>query len=203
MDGLKKTMKIAGAKVDAGIEALNKRNPREKYMLMAMMGVAFFVVDYFIWIQPVFRVHNEAAPKIAPLREELRQVREDLKNKDAIHAAYDTAKDALTQRSLMFVSADETPALLENLSALAQKTGLKITSLEPLDEKASAKSGYKTVPISLKAGAGTHELGNFLAKLESGATFFRVKDLRVAANASEPKRHTIEIQMEAMRRDKA
>ncbi len=189
---------------DKAAAFLNARNAREKYMLIGLIGVGLFVVDYFVWLSPVLQAYSAVAPKIAPLRDDLKQLREDRKNKDAIFSKWELAKKELTEKERLFVAADETPALLENLSRQAQKSGVRLTSLEPFDgQKAPTKgSSYTPLPIQIKAAAGTHEFGALLSSLETGSTFFRVKDLRIASNPLNERKHSIELSMEAYKREK-
>ena len=198
-----KGSKFAMPKFDAVATFLNSRNAREKYMLVGLVGVFLFVLDYFLWLAPVFNVYGEAAPKIAPLREELKSLKEDHKNKDGIQKKWEEAKRELAEKDKMFIAPDETPALLENLSKQAQRSGVKMTSLEPSDvAKGSFKGSYTPLPIQMKAAAGTHEFGALLSNLETGGTFFRVRDLRIASNPLNERKHVIELSMEAYKREK-
>lgn len=195
--------KLPSLRFDSIALFLNSRNAREKYLLIVFFGVFLLALDYFVWLAPVLRVYGEVAPKLSPLREELRSLKDDHKNKDGILAKWEEAKKEMAEKDRLFVSPDETPALLENLSKLAQKSGVKLMSLEPSDApKASAKSLYTPLPLQVKAVAGTHEFGAFLSNLETGGTFFRVKDLRIASNPTNERKHTIDLSMEAFKRDK-
>jgi Tfp pilus assembly protein PilO len=187
---------------DKAATFLNSRNTREKYMLIAFIGVFIFTLDYFVWLSPVIRMFGEAAPKIAPLREELKALRDDEKNKDAIRQKWQDAQKELSEKDRQFISPDETPALLENLSKLAQKAGVRLTALEPSDAPKTKKGLYAPFPIQVKATASTHELGTFLSNLESGTTFFRIKDLRIANNPLNERKHVVEMAMEAYRRER-
>ena len=198
------TPKLPVPKFDALAAFLNNRNAREKYLLIAFFGVFLFVVDYYVWLAPVFKVYGEVAPKIPPLKEELKALQDDEKNKDAIRQKSEDAKRELAEKDRLFVAPDETPALLENLSKQAQRAGVKITSLEPSDVPPvrGAKSSYSLLPIQVKAAAGTHELGAFLSNLETGGTFFQIEELRIASNPANERKHTVELSMEAYKREK-
>ena len=188
---------------DAVASFLENRNPREKYMLVAFVGVFLLVLDYFLWLVPVFEIYNTASPKIGPLREELKSLSQDYKNKDAIHQKWQEAKKGLAEKENMFIAPNGTPALLENLSKQAQKAGVKITSLEPFETRqaAKAKSSYTPLPIQVKAMAGTHEFGALLSGLESGRTLFRIQDLRISSNPLNERKHLIELSMEVYKRE--
>jgi Tfp pilus assembly protein PilO len=200
-----KPVKPPKLRLDSLATFLNSRNAREKYLLIALFGVFLLVLDYFLWLAPLFKTYGEAAPKIAPLREEVRVLKEDHKNKDAIQKRWEEVKLELAEKDKMFIAPNETPALLENLSKQAQRTGVKITSLEPFDGPKAAgptRISYTPLPIQMKAAAGTHEFGALLSALETGSTFFKVKDLRIASNPLNERKHVIELSMEAFKREK-
>ncbi len=199
---MKKT-KLAFPRMDRIANFLNQRNAREKYMLVVFFGVFVLTLDYFVWLGPVFKSFGELAPKLSPLKEEVRSLEDDHKNKALIEKRRDSAFAELEERQKFFVANDGTPALLESLSKLAQKSGVRISSVEPLDAgKLAAKASYLPFPIRVKAQAGTHELGAFLSQLETGKPFYRVKDMRIAANPLNERKHSVELLMDAFRRDK-
>ncbi len=196
--------KLSFPQVDALLNFLNNRNPREKKMILILGGVFLLVMDYFFWISPVSRVFSELSPKIQPLQQQLNELKDDSRNKTEIAKKWEIAKHDLSEKDKMFVDRDGTPALLENLSKLAQKSGVKIISLEPFEgaKPSSAKGNYAALPIQVKAIAGTHELGSFLSNLESGDTYFKIKDLKISVNPLNERKHNIELSMEAFRREK-
>jgi Tfp pilus assembly protein PilO len=181
---------------------LNSRTLREKQLIIGFVVVFLFCVDYFLLIQPVIGIFSEVSPKVSPVKEELKALRDDQKNKDSITRKWENAKKELDEKERYFISPDETPALLENLSKEAQKSGVKITSLEPFNVKAGSKAAYTPLPIQVKANAGTHELGAFLARLENGQTFFKIADLRITANPLNERKHAVEMNMEVYKKDK-
>ena len=182
---------------------LNARNLREKQLIIGFVAVFVFSVDYFILLQPVIRIFSEVSPKMAPLKEELKVLKEDRKNKDAIQKKWEDAKKDLAEKERFFIAPDETPALLENLSKEALRSGVKITSLEPFDQvRGGGKNVYVPLPIEVKAMAGTHEFGTFLARLENGGTLFKVKDLKISSNPLNERKQLIELSMEAYKKDK-
>lgn len=182
------------------MDYLNSRNPREKVMIILFAVVAFLTLDYFVLIQPVAGTFVHTLPELAASKQELRALKDDRKNKQAIRKNWQEAKTAFADKEKMFIAANETPALLENLSRLAQSAGLKIVSLRPLSSPEADSGNYQRIPIRISATAGTHELGKFLAQLESGTIFIRITDLKITANPSDIRRHSIELALEAFRK---
>lgn len=182
---------------NALVTFFNERSAREKKMLF-IMGLAFFIVaDYWMIAAPVLFVSQKTMPGLSASKQELKELRDDLENRVLIDKNWSNIKQKNQTLEQALISADEMPALLENLSKQAREAGLRIISLKP-GERSLAKDNDISVciPIEIHALAGTHELGFFVEKLENGKTFFRVQDLRIAANPNEAKRHLVQITLE-------
>lgn len=197
--------KFFGGQVRPAAEKLvnfvNTRNTREKVMIIALTGMLLLFLDYWLLIRPVVNVFNDTLPKLAALESKAQQFRTDKNNAPLIEKEWLGVKSQLDTREAAFISPNQLPALLENLSKLAQDSGVKILSLKPIEifEKSASKR-YGRVPIKISAIAGSYELGAFLARLESGPTFFRVTDIRVTEHQFETKRHNIDLSLETYRR---
>lgn len=197
-----KAIKVPGADLIANF--LNSRNVREKQMIIVFMVIFAVAVDYLLWLNPVMHFLFDVAPKISPLKAELEDLKAEQRDKESIRKKWGESRSQLADREKMFIAPDETPALLEQLSKIAQKSGVRIVSLEPSDTKSSSsKKMYTPLPILVKASAGTHEFGAFLAQLETGSTFFSIKNLKISANPINERKHLIELTMEAVKRDKS
>ena len=186
---------------EKGANFFNSRNTREKVMLLVLAACTVIFLDYWILIHPVVQVFRDTLPNLAALESDARSYRSDQANREKIEADWTRAKDQAAETEKSFVAPDGLPALLENLSKLAQGSGVKILSLKTGEaEEVGQSRRYTRVPIFLSAVAGTHNLGDFLAHLESGKTFFRVTDLKIKAQPPDGKRHGIEMTLEVYRR---
>jgi Tfp pilus assembly protein PilO len=187
--------------LDAAAGFLNSRTLREKQMFIGFFVIFVLTLDYFLLIHPVGLIFMESAPKLGELNKELEELRADRRDKDAIQKKWEETRNDLTQKEQAFIAPNEIPALLEGLSKEAFASGVKITSLKPLDmPRGKAEKDYSSLPIQMSGLAGTHELGNFLARLETGKTFFRVRDMKISANPSNERKHLVELSVESLRR---
>lgn len=182
--------------VDKGTNFLNSRNQREKVMFIALMGAGLLVLDYLIFIQPVVKMFVATMPELSASGQDLRALQEDYKNRDQIEQSWTKTKQALSEKEKMFIAPNEVPALLENLSKLAQTSGVKILTLKP-ETALSSGGDYQRIPIKISASAGAHEFGRFLAKLEAAATFFVVTDVKIQNTATDIHRHSVDLSVEA------
>jgi len=181
---------------------VNSRNLREKKMLVTVAAVAVIAFDYLLLINPVIGVCMRTAPKVATMQTQLQELKDNHRNKALIDQSWEATNKRLTEGERRFVASNELPALLENLSKLAQDSDVKIISLKPIEtfSKTDKARRYNSVPIEINASSGTHELGRLLSKLESGPTFFRVTDIQITAESSNIKRHSIQLGLEAFGR---
>ncbi len=181
---------------------LNSRNPREKKMFVAVAVMAIIAFDYLLLINPVIGLCMRTTPKLTATKSQLQELKDNQRNKVLIDRSWETTNKRLTAAERGFVASDELPALLENLSKLAQDSGVKIISLKPIENvsKADKERRYHSIPIAINASSGTHELGRLLSKLESGPTFFRVTDIKIAAESADIKRHSIQLDLETFGR---
>ncbi len=179
---------------------INSRTPREKKMLIILVAGLVLFVDYWAFILPVTFFSQKTFPRLVAVKEEARSLREDRKNKAQIEKSWEDLKKEMEVLEKGLIARDEIPGLLESLSKEAQKAGLKITSLKPLEINGSDQGLYVKIPIAIHAIAGSHELGSFLERLEGGMTFFRIRDLHIQGNPADVKRHLVEMQLEAFQR---
>jgi type IV pilus assembly protein PilO len=200
LDALKAKFKPNLAFLDPAMNYLNSRNPREKIMIVALGGALVLAIDYLLILNPMVGVFMKITPKIGIERSVLAGLKDDKRNSAKIETEWTQFEAKLTEIDKRFVAPDSMPALLENLSQIASDSGIRITSLKPTESVKAETPGFARVPIRVNATGGGHELGQFLAKLENGGTFFKITNLRVTVDDNQPKRHLIEIDVEAYRK---
>ncbi len=214
--------RLAEAKLRPLLEKANAffsaRNVREKAMLVIFAAAFLLFLDYWILIRPVIGVFTETIPKLAALDIELDGLRHDKKNRASIAREWEESRARMTAKEDTFITRDRVPALLENISKLASDSGVKILSLKPMapavekpgrgakpaKSTPAVKGASKNSPVLIRLNglAGTHEFGSFLARLESGPTFFRVKDIHIATQGElDIRHHSLEVNIETYSRN--
>ncbi len=193
---------MAGVRVKFLEDFLSRRGPKEKVIALTAAALLFLFADFTFLARPMFRTLMEAAPKLSSLGKELERLKADDKDKDAIRLRWQESKKRLAEEEARFVSAGEVSALLESLSQQAFDSGIKITSLRPLEVSQSSLSRprYQPLSVQMNALAGTHEFGSFLAGLETAGIFFKVTDLKITENPADERRHLVELKMEIYKR---
>jgi Tfp pilus assembly protein PilO len=179
----------------------NERAPRERNLLVVLILCLVLFVDYLLFMRPVQAIYADTLPQLGSLKQELRTLKQDRKNRDGIEKDWAEAKAKLAEAEGRFIEWHEMSGMLDRVSQLAQGSGVKIMSLAPLEIKsAQTPTRYRPIPVSLSGLGGAHAIGKFLSKLESDRTFFRITQLRIAENPSDVKRHLVELRFEVLRK---
>lgn len=187
--------------LDKAVGFYNTRTVREQLLLLIFAASLVLSLDYFVLIRPVQRIFADTLPKLGSLKRELKSLKDDKKNKALLEAHWQETTAKLGEAEKSFVDSDEVSALLEELSRLAQASGVKITTLKPITiARAGEGLVYSPVPIKMNALAGTHELGRFLVKLETSRPFFKVTDMRIVENQMDSRKHQIDLELESYRK---
>lgn len=188
-------------RIDVLVDFVNSRSVREKLLILGFGGILFLSLDYFLWLSPVIKTLSHKIPAFIAAETELQNMRDDKKNEAAILNRLKQIEGELQAREKGIEAGSQIDTLLEGLSKQAAQSGVRITSLSPLEEGSGKKVGnYSSIPIAIKATAGTHELGGFLSSLETGETEFKMLDLKVGENSQNQKKHLIEMKIETYRK---
>ncbi|HTL70431.1 MAG TPA: hypothetical protein VL404_03975 [Candidatus Eisenbacteria bacterium] len=183
---------------EKAVNTINAMNAREKTMIIGFAALLVIALDYWVLIRPITQVFGTTLPELAGVESQAEGLRADKRNKDLIGRSWEETHQDLLKREKSFIAPDELPRLLENLSELAQNSGVKILTLIPVEIAPSAAAGdsrYRKAAIRLSAMAGTHEFGRFLANLEGGTTYFRVTNLSIK-DTPDLRRHQMELDLE-------
>ena len=188
-------------RIDVAANFVNSRSVREKLLILSFGGLFILSLDYLLWLSPVIKTLSRTVPAYMAAETDLQNMRDDKKNEAEIKERLEHLEEDLLAREKGIETADQIDTLLEGLSKQAIQSGVRITSLSPMEDGSGTRVGdYASLPINLKAAAGTHELGRFLSTLEGGDTPFKVLNLKIEENDQSPKKHLIEMKIETYRR---
>ena len=178
------------------VNQVNAMNAREKMMIIGFASLLVIAVDYWILMRPIMQTFQTTLPELATVETQASGLRDDKKNQELIRRSWTETRADLARREKSFIAPDELPQLLENLSGLAQGSHVKILTLMPVEVPSVSGTRYRKAAIRISATAGTHDLGHFLSRLESGVTFFRVINLSINDNPQDMRRHQVDLDLE-------
>ncbi|MBI4341108.1 MAG: type 4a pilus biogenesis protein PilO [Candidatus Omnitrophica bacterium] len=181
--------------------------PKQQVQTMALFGL-FGALGFYVYVQylfaPMSRDAKSVEQQVRGLRERLRSLEAATANEAALQAQYRQVEQVVGALRTAMPDEGELPSVIELVSALAEKSDVKIQTVFPQRTVAVSESStgreapvYKEVPIQIDALAGFHELGTFLSLVEMGEKPMQVMSLRISANPKEPRRHQVNLLVRA------
>jgi Tfp pilus assembly protein PilO len=138
-------------------------------------------------------------------KDQLAALQQAAANEPTLREQHRRLQDAVVALNRVLPSEAELPTIIEFLSGLASQTQVKIQTIfpqRPLDplgdlgpgEEAAAEAMvYKEIPLQIDAQASFHQLGTFLALVESSDKPMQVSTLRISGNPKEPRWHNVNL----------
>ncbi|MFA5142830.1 MAG: type 4a pilus biogenesis protein PilO [Candidatus Omnitrophota bacterium] len=167
----------------------------KQIMLVAALGGVLILVLYLkLLLVPQIRNVAKEYERARKLRVDVTTAERDISSVDSLKKQMAQYRTKIESYESMLPVEQEIPKLLEDLSSMAKRSGVKIVGITPLQSGEEAREGiYQEIPILVNARSGYHELGKFLSELENASRFMKVVDLELKENKSAPKRHDVEV----------
>ena len=98
---------------------------------------------------------------------------------------------------------DQMSWIIEEISRLANKQGVKISQIRPERKSTGAKSSkesikqknYSLVMFDLELLAGYHQLRKFLAALENHPILMEIEELEIKRGSKDPFEHKVKLEL--------
>lgn len=189
-------------KFDIVIDRLKKLDPKYHYYLLGGVLLFVFLLDYFLLLKPLLGSLNKLSSQTAELQHNIQDAKTDIARVGQNRDQLEKIRNQVNEVKVKIRSAQEVPLILEDISRIASENGVKIDQLMPLkDQKvllAKQKDvEYYALPIMVQARSPYHELGRWLAQLESERVFYGVGSLSIMNNPKDTMRHQVQITLKA------
>lgn len=170
-----------------------------------VLGIVVLYVYVTMILTPLWREGASLGQQVRSAKDHLADLRRAVESEAALREQHRRLQDTVVTLRGVLPSEDELPATIEFLSGLASQTQVKIQTIfpqRPLDPLGDLGTGgktaaeamvYKEIPIQIDAQASFHQLGTFLALVESSERPMQVSTLRIAGNAKEPRWHNVNL----------
>lgn len=189
-------------KFDIVLDRLKKLDPKYHYYLLGGVLLLVFLADYFLLLRPLLGSLNKLSSQTAELRHNIEDAKTDIARIGQNRDQLEKIRNQVNEVKVKIRSAQEVPLILEDISRIASENGVKIDQLMPLkDQKvllAKQKDvEYYALPIMVQARSPYHELGRWLAQLESEKVFYGIGNLSIMTNPKDTMRHQVQITLKA------
>lgn len=167
----------------------------KKLILMALVCFMAVYIDFTLLMKLQLQPIRSVSPKIARMKKGIDNLTKDLsrlQNLERIQSI-EKAKTGLKRRKEI-ISEDKILLLLQDISDIANKNGLKITQINTAkDPKAheEAVAGVRLLPVIIKLDLSCryHALVGFLSSLENAGKFIEVQEMKIARD---PRNYLVE-----------
>lgn len=171
-------------------------------LIGGVLGIVVLYVYVTMILTPLWRGVSSLGEQVRSSNVQLAALQHAAANEPTLREQYRRFQDAVVALNRVLPSEAELPAVIEFLSGLASQTQVKIQTIfpqRPLDSlgglgegKAAAETAvYQEIPIQIDAQASYHQLGTFLALVESSDKPMQISTLRISGNPKEPRWHHI------------
>ncbi|GEM_PF-450668 len=190
-------------KLDPIIEKLKKLDPQYHYYILGGVLALVFLLNHFLLFGPLVGSLNKMNGQISELNQNLRGVKSDMARIDQNRAQLEKIRSQINEVKIRIRSKQEVPLILDDISRISNQYGVKIDQLMPMKDQKEllAKQQdveYYALPILIQARSSYHDLGHFLAQLETDKIFYNVGGLSIMANPKDTARHTIQLTVKAV-----
>ena len=183
---------------------LKKANKNE---IMGLTGLACLVVIvgyYLLFLAPVASKFALLFRETSKLQNMINKAELSINSMPKIKSEIGELKSKEEFYSSKLPREEEFPAMLENLSGMARNAKVKITKILPVknpdassEEEGAGLKIYSEEAIVINAQCGYHQLGAFVAELESAERFMEISDIKIEAGRVNPKRHNVQLIVKA------
>jgi len=179
-------------------------DPKEKqkiYVLIAIFGLAGLLLYYNLLLKPMYSGFAVKNKEFRTVRDRVKSGEALIKNEEGIKRQYDNFQKQAVFLEKRLPSQNQISGLLEDLSKVADSSGVSILRIKPLEEpvlsskQKSSGNSYIEFPILIEARAGYHQLGLFVNKLETMDRFIKIADIDIAGTDKNLRNHDIKIRI--------
>ncbi|MCK9604069.1 MAG: type 4a pilus biogenesis protein PilO [Candidatus Omnitrophica bacterium] len=155
-------------------------------ILVIIVAVVIFYSDFSFVMAPQLKGIKELDPKIKKLKLDL-----DNFTRDSRLIEQSRAQSKLSIKGKKILSEEQVPALLNDISAIANKNNIRIMQVIPAKEakgkeekSLSDNSKFTPYSITLDISCDYHHLGAFINSLENAEEFMSVEEIDIIPDSA-------------------
>lgn len=175
---------------------------KKKLILLGVFCCLFIYLDVSFVLNAQLKAIARLSPRITKIKNDIDAFDKDMRavNEFKQKGAGSQALKQEARLSRKVIREEEMPALLQDITGMANKVNLKILQIRPFkDMKAKEETvgGLRLVPvmISLELRCGYHALGNFINAIENSTKFMLVESVKINSNGEDYLNHNIKVEI--------
>ena len=179
-------------------EIIAKLDEKNRYYILGGLLLLIFLIDYFLVLQPQLSTLRSLNPKISLLAGDIKTAEENNRKLNQYQNDLTRLRDKMKLVNQSIISEGEVPWIMEKISRMANKSGVKIDQIMPLKSSQTMlmknnEAKYFSLPILVDARSGYHDFGRFINDLENSENFLSVSNFTFAADANDTLREVAKL----------
>ncbi len=169
------------------IKDILKKIPLDNKTIILICLAVFFAayLDFTYLLGAQLKTMKDTSAKAMKVKKEIEKLNKDLVS---LKDAKQKLSGLTSRKAKRFISGDQVPALLKDISAIANANKVRIMQITPvkqlLDLKSTAAAaldaqGFSEISINMDISCGYHNLGVFINELENAEIFLAVDELKI------------------------
>lgn len=164
------------------VEKFNALQAPVRYGIFGGVILAVFILDYFTLMALQRMFIKSVETKIEKLKTDIDGINSSKQRINQMRQSLESSRRELVDFSKKIRSLSDIPAILDDISRIANDSGVKLDQLMPMKEKQELLTKGDEVsiiglPITIEAHTTYHLFGRLLDRLEKANLYFSVKDL--------------------------
>lgn len=170
------------------------RDKKIMTVVLGAAGVVIFALYLYFILTPQIGSAMKLDAETSQLLLKVTIAEKNIGSKDMLRKQIESGRENIARYEKKLPREESTPKLLQDLSDMANASGVKILEITPAkaDKEDVAGQVYRERSILINARSGYHELGKFLSDMENAERFTKVTDINIKSSATQ-KRHDIEL----------
>lgn len=171
----------------------------------AMMAIVIIVLflDGAVFLRGQFTSVMRMFASASQLKTDIQTARRDIQSFSNYKSRVVDLKTELAKLNKRTIVGEEVPVVIEAISKFADKSVVRILKIKPMIEEGqkaavSQQTGFKRIKIVVTAKSGFHQLGRFIALLESAPNFLDIKSIDIRSDDQEYMKQLVIIVLEVV-----
>lgn len=178
---------------------LSKEN-KELLFFLALI-VVIIIVDFSLVLKKQWAHLLSVGPQISQARQHIKESSADASRLEMLKKRLEEISNLLVQKKSGIVEETQIPAIMGEISKLADKVSLKIMQIRPLPEtrrkgqsvnKVAARE-YYVLPIAMITKGDYHSFGKFVDELEKSPFYVKIENIDITPQLATPLVHDIRL----------
>ncbi|MFH1622706.1 MAG: type 4a pilus biogenesis protein PilO [Candidatus Omnitrophota bacterium] len=158
---------------------------KDKQVVSLVVFIVIILIDLIFILGWQWRLLSGYYKNAKEKKQSIISLKIDLQNLDNYNKEMSNLDERVTSMKLLIIDEADISALIENISNLADSSGVKVTQIKPVIDSIKPRyiqardTKFQEIDIKIIAKADYHQFGNFMSRIESAKSFLKLSELEM------------------------